>query len=124
MGARSIIHRAVLVTTLLAPTPARADAAPEPLPSQRVRLTSGPGELLVPSIARTFALPVGTEVLLPSAASALDAEIRRLQELETRLVAENRSLRDSAKSWQPGWKTLLVTLATGISVGVYAGLKF
>lgn len=124
MSGSRFLPRLALVAVLLAPSPARADDVPGPLPTERVRLTSGPGELLVPAIARRFALPVGTEILLPEAVTKLDVEIKRLQEAETRLSAENHSLRDTAKSWQPGWKTLLVTLATGISVGVYAGLKF
>lgn len=49
----------------------------------------------------------------------LDAEVKRLQEAETRLKAENTSFRTSAASWQPGWWTLAVTLASGIALGAY-----
>lgn len=53
----------------------------------------------------------------------LDLEVRRLQELETRLTAENRSLRESVSGWQPGWKTLALTLAVGVVAGFYGHSK-
>lgn len=55
--------------------------------------------------------------------SAHDAEMHRLQDAETSLTAQNKSLRASASGWQPGWKTLAVTLATGIGVGFYLNSK-
>lgn len=53
----------------------------------------------------------------------LDREVRRLQDAETRLVAENRSLRGTLSSWQPGWVVLVVAVAGGVALGVYAGSK-
>lgn len=53
----------------------------------------------------------------------LDDEVRRLQEQETRLAAENKSLRSTVSSWQPGWKTLLGVLVTGIGTGIYLHSK-
>ncbi len=57
----------------------------------------------------------------------LDVEMRRLQDQETRLAAENKSLRASAHSmdasWQPGWKTLTAALVAGFAGGVYIRSK-
>lgn len=47
----------------------------------------------------------------------LDTEVKRLQDAETRLKAENGSLKKSADGWQPGWYTLGVAVATGIVLG-------
>lgn len=49
----------------------------------------------------------------------LDAEQRRLQEAETRLKAENASLRKQAAAWQPGWYTLGTVLLVGVAAGYY-----
>lgn len=53
----------------------------------------------------------------------LDDELKRLQEAETRLRAENESFRKSAQEWQPGWKTLLGATLSGIAIGAYAYSK-
>ena len=53
----------------------------------------------------------------------LDAETKRLQDQEVRLTAENKSLKDATSGWQPGWRTLAITLVTGIALGVYAAEK-
>lgn len=47
----------------------------------------------------------------------LDTEMRRLQEAETRLKAENDSLRKSAKGVSFGWVVLGTALAAGITTG-------
>lgn len=49
----------------------------------------------------------------------LDAEVKRLQDTETRLQAENKSLRASLDSWQPGPYTLAGTFLVGLATGVY-----
>lgn len=54
----------------------------------------------------------------------LDLEVRRLQDQETRLTAENDFLRGSLSGWQPGWRTLAVTLAVGLVTGAYLHSKF
>lgn len=53
----------------------------------------------------------------------LDVEMKRLQDLETRLTAENKSLRQKVESWSPGWKLMTVTLLSGVGLGVYAAHK-
>lgn len=53
-----------------------------------------------------------------------DTEIRRLQDAETRLAAENESLRESVSRAPPGgWRTMVLVagaLAAGIAIGVSA----
>lgn len=50
----------------------------------------------------------------------IDAEMRRLQDAETRLTAENVSLRRSASAWAwPGWGPTALAIASGIAVGAY-----
>ena len=41
------------------------------------------------------------------------------QDLDTRLTAENKSLRAAAASWQPGWKTLASAIISGVALGWY-----
>lgn len=107
LAAACVVH---LLTT-------RAAAEPAPPPwrfRQPPTITTPRGTVLE--------LPPGYYLAEPTW-SALDAELRRLQERETRLEAENTSLRKSTTERPPGWGTLaLVTgaLATGIAVGVYA----
>lgn len=51
----------------------------------------------------------------------LDREVKRLQDAETRLAAENKSLRESADA--PGWGWVIgagLGLAAGIAIGVRA----
>jgi hypothetical protein len=51
--------------------------------------------------------------------SKLDTEMRRLQEQETRLGAENRSLRGTLSSWQPGWLVVVGAVVVGATLGFY-----
>lgn len=50
----------------------------------------------------------------------VDAEVRRLQDAETRLTAENQSMRKSLDGWQPGFYTLAIAAASAIVLGWYA----
>lgn len=54
----------------------------------------------------------------------LDNELRRLQEREVRLDAENKSLRASAGGWTPGWKTLMGAIIVGAAGSWYVSTKF
>lgn len=73
--------------------------------------------------------PVGCRLLPPgrfldeTSYTALDLEMRRLQDAETRLGAENTSLRKTTTSWQPGWKTVVTVFLVGVSGGVYIHSK-
>lgn len=91
----------------------------KPLPEGHVRLTTGNGELIAPNGDRYF-LPVGTHILDGTSWENLDGEHRRLQEQETRLKAENRSLRNSANEWSPGWRTVVFITAGALAIGFTA----
>lgn len=74
--------------------------------------------------------PKGVELTLPpgyfipdEVFGKLDVEMKRLQDVETRLKAENASFRASAKDWQPAWWALGAALVTGFSAGIYVGYK-
>lgn len=54
---------------------------------------------------------------------ALDLEVKRLQDRETQLDAENRSLRDSASAW-PGWQVTLAAVLVGVAGGAYAAHRW
>lgn len=50
----------------------------------------------------------------------LDMEVRRLQDLETRLTAENAFMRKTVHGWVPGWKVVAGTFVSGFIAGVVA----
>ena len=121
------------VATLLAAAivlwsvPARGDDVPAPapvaevLPSENVRLSSGAGMLEIGT--RHFVVPQFSRVIAPPAWDRLDAELRRLQDLEVRLTAENAHMKKATKGWQPGYKTLLLAGASALATGIYLGIK-
>lgn len=116
-------RRLALVVALLTVTaPRDAGAEPEPMPNEHVRVTTGDAELHLLG-GRVLVVPQLSHVLAPIAWDKLDAEVRRLQEAEVRLTAENNSLRKTAKEWQPGWKVLLGTLVAGAALGGYGVYK-
>lgn len=47
--------------------------------------------------------------------AALDAELKRQQDLTTRLTAENASFRAQAPGWQPGWKSITLSILAGMA---------
>jgi hypothetical protein len=55
--------------------------------------------------------------------SKLDVEMRRLQDQETRLNAQNQALRSDLEHWQPGWVTLVGAAVLGGALGWYAHSK-
>lgn len=67
-------------------------------------------------------LPPGTFFDEPTL-TALDAELRRLQEQEVRLAAENATLRDASRTWFPAWTVLAAGIAVGVAGGIYIGIK-
>lgn len=104
----------VLVVIMLA----KRVAAGDPEPHAHV-LTEEPRLLCIPPAAeRCIDLPPG-HFVDRTTWSALDLELRRAQDAETRLGAENRSLRASAASWQPGWKVLAGAVVSGLALGWY-----
>lgn len=70
----------------------------------------------------TRRLPVGRFVDEPSW-SMLDTELKRLQDAETRLTAENKSMRETTSGWQPGWISLSTALISGIALGAYVATR-
>ncbi len=100
-----------LVVYLLA-----ARAAADPAPSDRLRMRDSSSLTL--KSGRVLELPPGrfTE---ERTFEKDETELKRLQDQETKLGAENRSLRDSAAGWQPGWRTLLLAVASGAMIGFY-----
>ena len=111
------------------PEPCAEGSSVCPLPRAHVVLTRHPGLLglgsTIDGVELThYSLPLGTHILAPPAWSKLDAEMRRLQDAETRLTAENQSLRTQAGSgWRPGWKLLATTLVIGTALGAYGRSK-
>lgn len=91
-----------------------------PLPSGHITLISGEG-VLVTQYGTRYTLPVGTHILDGTSWGNLDLEVKRLQDQETRLKAENNSLKGSAQRDAPGWGTaaVLLTVVAAISGGVY-----
>lgn len=51
--------------------------------------------------------------------AALDVEVKRLQDVETRLTAENKSLRATLSTWQPPTYILVTTFVMGLGIGAY-----
>lgn len=86
------------------------------LPSGHVRLTTGPGELIAPNGQRYY-LPVGTHILDSITWDKLDQDVKATKDDNTRLKAENESLKRSLSSWSPGWGTLIVLTTLTIAVG-------
>lgn len=89
--------------------------------------TPGPLHLLTPSTVTTEG---GTTLKLPPsyvltepAWSTLDVEMKRLQDTETRLKAENTSLRTAVSGYQPGFYTLAVAVVSGMALAVYVDRK-
>lgn len=106
---------AALLVTLLS---GGAAAEPQPVSDER------PTHVKSPSTLRTDGgserrLPPG--YFLPEPVwDKLDREVARLQTAETRLSAENASLRDSASAL-PGWQAGVAVAALGLLVGGACG---
>jgi hypothetical protein len=101
-------------------TSAAADPAPEP------GIATSPIHLLSPATVTTeggteLALPAGVYILEQPAWFALDAEFKRLQDAETRLDAENASLRASAAGPGFGLRATLLLVTTAIAAGIAIG---
>lgn len=100
----------LIVLVLLWPSPASGD---EPVPPTRL----GTDAVITTSGGSTLNVPPGTIVVLPETWEKINAELLRLQEQETRLVAENTSLKKSARESGALWGTVAVLVS-----GVLAGL--
>ncbi len=111
---------AALVTFLLT-TSAAADGAPvEAPPTPHLQLTTP--MLLTRNDGATRMLPPGHFFDNP-AYDKIEKEIKRLQDQETRLTAENFSLRKATEGWTPGWKTVASVFVTGVTIGIYVATR-
>lgn len=116
---------AFVVITLLTASAAADGLEPSPAPPATVlapwRILSASS--LTTEAGSTLALPPRVMIVTEDGWQALDDEVRRLQEAEVRLQAENASLRASASPGGPGWGTLALVVSAfgaGIAVAHYA----
>lgn len=114
---RSKLAVAVAVAVYLSATRAAAEPVPAPTPDLTPwHIVSA--STLTTEGGSTEALPAGVVILRGEAWEKLDVEIRRLQDAETRLAAENVSLRESlTDGGGPGWATLTAFVA-GAALGI------
>jgi hypothetical protein len=116
---RSLVVAVVLV---LAPLLSAGTAAAEPpCTVRRCRIES-------PSTLKTdggseLRLPPGTFFPAPER-DRFDVEMKRLQDRETKLAAENKSLRASAEELPFGWPTIIAVAAAAVAGGVGALVAF
>ena len=108
---------AVSVVVALAVMTRVADADPTDPPAP-VNLHIRSPSYLVTDGGSDLRLPPGYFLDEPTR-DRLDAEMRRLQELETRLTAENATLSKGVSGWQPGWVSIALTFAGGMALGAY-----
>lgn len=112
-----VVVAVLLLATRVASGDPTPTAVPDPIPAPTGVLSMrNPTVLEVPS-GKRLTLPAGRFYPDPDFAK-LDTELRRLQDAETRLTAENVSLRATASTWQPGWKTIATVLVTGFAGGI------
>ena len=116
-------RKLTIAAIVLVSLAARAAADPVPLPQGHVRLTLGEGTLTTYEGSQ-YVLPLGTHILTYDTWQLLDNEVRRLQEQETRLSAENKSLKKSADNWNLGWYGVAAGALIGVAAGIYVGLKY
>jgi hypothetical protein len=131
---RAICKVLALAAALAVLSPAGAAAepsAPAEVP-EPVTITFAPGEPLNVRLTqaarctledeRVVLFPSGTRIIGETEWTALDTEVRRLQDAETRLQAENDSFRKSARSAGPNWGT--VTLAASAFIAGMAAARW
>jgi hypothetical protein len=95
------MRKIVAVTALVATLLVYSRAAGEPPPDIPAQLETG-GVLTTPG-GSTIELPPDWWIVPPDHWRRIDDEMRRLQEAETRLTAQNRSLRSSAADFDRKW---------------------
>lgn len=110
----------IAVAAALAVLSSSAGAAADTVefaPGEPLNVRLGSPSTVVTDGGTEVRLPEGVYLLGPAEWEKLDAELRRLQEAETRLGAENQSLRESARL--PSWK---LPVSIGVVVGLVAGI--
>lgn len=111
---------AAALVILLLSTGAAADDAPAAPPTAHLRLNTP--MLLTRGDGATRMLPPGHFFDEPSY-DKIEKEVKRLQDQETRLTAENLSLRKATEGWTPGWKTVASIFVTGVTIGIYVATR-
>lgn len=114
---------AAMAAALLA-GPASADNPPQPAPppdlTHYVHLESG--SHVSTDGGSKIDLPRGYFVDEPTW-DKIDQDVKATQVLQTRLLAENASMRKTLSGWQPGWYVITAALAVGLIGGWYVGRK-
>lgn len=105
---RVAVSVAVVLSALAAAAPAAADPVLLHLPNGAHLTTAAGADLDVPP---GYYVDAGTW-------DVLDLEVHRLQDAETRLTAENESLRKSAAIAMPRWWALASVLVAGVATGI------
>ena len=120
---RKLVAAVAALAVLLLAVGAAADPSPNEIPKSPVIDLSVPIHVLSPSELITdggahIRLPPGYFLTEPLW-DLLNAEVGRLQEAETRLMAENKVFRES-KDGGLGWILVTTALSIGIVVGAFA----
>ena len=120
-------HKVGVVVTAIVFMLSTGAAYGDPAPSPSTTTAPSFFHLADPSVLTSHA---GTVLTLPPGywmdepTFKLEDDKRKVeQDLDTRLTAENKSLRAAAAGWQPGWKTLATALMTGLAAGWYLHSK-
>lgn len=110
---------AIAVAIVLTGQHARADEASAP-PEMVAPLHVLSPSTITTSTGASKSLPPGW-FYSEAQRAALDAEIKRAQDAETRLGAENASLRASASEFTPSWRLMLGAVGLALLGGLAAG---
>jgi hypothetical protein len=119
---RRAVTAAIVIALLLVPSRVLADDVPELAPPH-LRLVTGDGELRGPN-GKLYVIPQGSHIVTGEVWDERELTLTGLQSDKVRLEAENLSMRRTTDDWQPGWRTLALTLASGIAAGWYIHSKF
>lgn len=107
---------ALLIGLLVLLTAAGEAAGDTPIRLVRGAVCSTPG-------GATLTLDVGSVVLEPDHWVALDEALKKSQDAETRLVAENQALREAVEHPSIGWRGVAV-LVVAVTAGIGLGWQF
>lgn len=113
-------HRAGLVVAFMVLAASRVAAEPTNpcTPSEPCHLRMREDTTLTKDNGEQYRLPPGHYYDDPTW-EMLDDELKRLQNQETRLTAENESLKKSfEETWKPGWATIFAALLVGAGGGI------